>query len=406
MEQIIGWIREALAENQLAQGGLIVAVASFLIHWGKGLPGYIWGIFKHLVSCEFEVSEDNLVFQNLAIWGRMQKSLVRAYRYTVNDDAKHIFPVGSRIIVRRGFRLYTFYVSRDKVENSGIDKMFYLTAYLSVFPGSQKHIQAVLDEAADVFKMVTQTDMTIRISTGWSWRSIEGVPKRFKNTVFIPGTIKEDIIKDAEEFLKSRDWYRSHGVPWRRGYFLWGGSGTGKTTLVKCLATELNLPLYIIQLSQTTSNNDFMDTMNSAPGECIILLEDIDCATKAVETRETKQSGAGDSKSPSMEDLTLSGLLNAIDGCTTQEGRILIMTTNHPDSLDPALLRDGRVDLRIEIPPADKKVAYDIFLHFFPGHETQAEIFSGKMAGKPTSEIQGYLLRHKACPDKALEFIG
>ena len=155
MESVIGWVQTILADNQLAQGGLVVAVVSFLIHWCKGLLMYIWEAFKRLVSCEFEVSEENLVFQNLAIWARTKKSLIRTYKYTVHDDAKHIFPVGSRIIIRRGFRLYTFYVSRDKVESTGIDKMFYLTPYLSVFPGNQRHIQGVLDEATEVFKRVT-----------------------------------------------------------------------------------------------------------------------------------------------------------------------------------------------------------------------------------------------------------
>lgn len=396
MDQVIAWVKEALSENQLAQGGLIVAVTSFLIHWCKGLPRYLWDTFKRLVSCEFEVSEENLVFQNLAIWARTQKSLLRTFKYTVHDDAKHIFPVGSRIFVRRGLRLYTFYISRDKVESTGIDKMFYLTAYLSVFPGNQKHIQEILDEAADVFKSITQTDLTVRISSGWAWRIVEGVPKRPKETVFIPGTIKEDLIEDGRQFLAAGDWYRSKGIPWRRGYFLFGGTGTGKTTLVKCLATELNLPLYIIQFSKTTSDGELMEMMNSAPTECILLLEDIDCAIKAAESREPKNKGltmqSGGNRS---EEVTLSGLLNAIDGCATQEGRLLIMTTNHPDTLDPALLRDGRVDRKAEIPPADEKVAYDIFLHFFPGTESKANEFSKVMAGRPTSEIQGHLLRHK-----------
>jgi len=78
------------------------------------------------------------------------------------------------------------------------------------------------------------------------------------------------------------------------------------------------------------------------------------------------------------------------------------MTTNHPDSLDPALLRDGRVDIRLEIPPADKKVASDIFLHFFPGREDLAQAFAKKTAGRATSEIQGHLLRYRDDTDRAV----
>jgi chaperone BCS1 len=64
--------------------------------------------------------------------------------------------------------------------------------------------------------------------------------------------------------------------------------------------------------------------------------------------------------------VTFSGLLNALDGVRSQEGRILMMTTNHREKLDPALLRPGRADVHVELNYASVKQMKGLFKKFFP----------------------------------------
>lgn len=64
--------------------------------------------------------------------------------------------------------------------------------------------------------------------------------------------------------------------------------------------------------------------------------------------------------------VTFSGLLNALDGVRSQEGRILMMTTNHREKLDPALLRPGRADVHVELNNASEKQMKGLFRKFFP----------------------------------------
>jgi chaperone BCS1 len=64
--------------------------------------------------------------------------------------------------------------------------------------------------------------------------------------------------------------------------------------------------------------------------------------------------------------VTFSGLLNALDGVRSQEGRILMMTTNHREKLDPALLRPGRADMHVELNYASEKQMRGLFKKFFP----------------------------------------
>lgn len=145
------------------------------------------------------------------------------------------------------------------------------------------------------------------------------------------------------------------------------------------------LNIYSLSLSEATlTEEDLIMLFNSLPKRCILLLEDVDTAglarsihlKGARDRKSNKNTGArkrknqGSSKTtrvtgPDKNTLTLSGLLNAIDGVASQEGRVLIMTTNHPEHLDPALTRPGRVDLSIAFSLATTQQIKDLFLSMY-----------------------------------------
>lgn len=103
--------------------------------------------------------------------------------------------------------------------------------------------------------------------------------------------------------------------------------------------------------------------------------------------------------------ISLSGLLNVIDGVASQEGRILIMTTNNSKALDSALLRPGRVDLRIRFELTSKQDVEDLFVQTYKDHNSVEDLelqrlgkeFASKIPAQKLSaaEIQGYLLKWK-----------
>jgi len=120
--------------------------------------------------------------------------------------------------------------------------------------------------------------------------------------------------------------------------------------------------------------------------------------------------------------VTLPGLLKALDGVASQEDRVLIMTTNHPKSLDHALIRPGRVDLKIGFGLADRGIAKEIYRFMFGQPESniakisqqegydeeverQADVFAAKLPESEFSpaEIMAYLLRHWHSPAAAIE---
>lgn len=154
-----------------------------------------------------------------------------------------------------------------------------------------------------------------------------------------------------------------------------GAPGSGKTSTIQALAGELGLHIYVVSLSKRGMDDTSLNTLiNSIPSRAMILMEDIDAAFTRSVTRElppASSTGMGMGMNPTPEQMapssvTLSGLLNAIDGVQAQQGRLLFATTNKYDALDPALVRPGRLDLHVEFTLASKWQASELFKRFYP----------------------------------------
>eukprot|EP00761_Pharyngomonas_kirbyi_P001007 gb/GECH01001008.1/.p1 GENE.gb/GECH01001008.1/~~gb/GECH01001008.1/.p1 ORF type:complete len:460 (+),score=127.83 gb/GECH01001008.1/:1-1380(+) len=275
----------------------------------------------------------------------------------------------------------------------------YLT--IRVFPSDRRFLETLLDEAQTEYQR-RQTQETSIFIPQYSdeWRRSVSRPKRSRHTLLLPNEMVSSLVDDAQEFLVSESWYRSRGIPWRRGYLLYGPPGTGKTSLVSVLAGELEMNICQLSLSNKDMNDEALNTLlDESPPRSIILIEDIDVAFN---------ENAGS------KNLTYSGILNALDGVAAQEGRITIMTTNHIEELKPALIRPGRVDRRILIDYAQEYQVKGMFMNFFPEEEfSRAEELSMEfydhlrpMLGRiTTAALQGHLMRFKRDPNKAVSYI-
>jgi ATPase family associated with various cellular activities (AAA)/BCS1 N terminal len=191
----------------------------------------------------------------------------------------------------------------------------------------------------------------------WNPRPMSPRPR---STVYLPDGLMDEVLSDAREFLKSKRRYEPMGIPWRRGYLFFGPPGTGKTTLVQSLATELNLPLYYLSLAALHSREDLSSLLDNIRPGSLILIEDVDCIAAAAERMSKENDGdktqvTQASSSSGASKITASDLLNYIDGIIASQGRILVMTTNYPEKLDRALTRAGRVDRKWEITYANEE---------------------------------------------------
>ncbi|KAI0653581.1 hypothetical protein C8Q70DRAFT_599291 [Cubamyces menziesii] len=219
------------------------------------------------------------------------------------------------------------------------------------------------------------------VSTYGCWRWNGARQKRPMSSIVLEPGVKDMILADCKDFLASEDWYAERGIPFRRGYLLHGVPGSGKTSLIHSLAGELGLDIYVVSLSSKgMSDNTLTTLMGNVPSRCILLLEDLDAAftrgisrdetsTGAPTTTSSSSSSSSSAKNKDDNDgstLSLSGLLNSLDGVAAAEGRLLFATTNHIERLDPALSRPGRMDVWVNFKHATKWQAEGIFKCFFP----------------------------------------
>lgn len=200
---------------------------------------------------------------------------------------------------------------------------------------SQKVMRTMLDEVRNFSK---KSDLvSIRVWGDDWWTTVRGKGLRPLDTIILESGQKDRILADIQWFSTARDWYVQRGIPYRRGYLFSGSPGTGKTSLVLSLAGHLGRPICVLNLGSVSSDERLFSAINEAPPNAIIVIEDIDCAFSS-HSRE-KEDEKEDNK------VTKAGLLNALDGITTPDGRIFILTTNYPERLDAALIRPGRCDV-------------------------------------------------------------
>ncbi|EMD39392.1 hypothetical protein CERSUDRAFT_82115 [Gelatoporia subvermispora B] len=222
-------------------------------------------------------------------------------------------------------------------------------------------------------------------STSNDWKHMASRPKRPMNSIILDPGVKDLLLDDARDFLNSKSWYSERGIPFRRGYLLYGAPGTGKTSIIQSLAGELELDVYIVSLSRMGLDDASLNELiSSLPEQCIVLMEDIDAAfhrgvKRKLEKTPTTPGEPEDEDKPREKDeetstsrVTLSGLLNALDGVGAQEGRVLFATTNCYTALDPALCRPGRMDLHIEFKLASRYQAHELFKRFYMPTKTEA----------------------------------
>lgn len=385
MMDIWAWVIEQVNNNEIFAGFMGLSALGGIMWLVRGLPNLLATIITRQFTVELVVHNTDSTFYWVQLWLSKQPYARRARRIQLTGDRSEDgedwvmgLGTGNHLLTYHRSPMLVNHSVSDEESRSGFMKESYS---LRTIGRSQALLKALVKESRE---LSTTEDLTKIYSYCGYWQRVVSMSARPLESVVMPLGVIERIVQDATNFYNSQSWYLKCGIPWRRGYLFSGTPGTGKTSLVVALAGYFKRPLYVINLGAIASDSDLLEAFNSVPKYGLILIEDID-ATGVTESRNKK------SKNKDEKGVTLSGLLNVIDGAIAGDGRLLIMTSNHPDHLDPALIRPGRVDINEEFLPLGYEEAVRMHQRFLPNEDSTAFAHSLKLP-LPAAKVQSLLI--------------
>lgn len=420
-------IQPLLKSNQFLQGGFILMLIGGLAAWARHVPKRIWDWVMHRLFMEIEIQMADEAYWWVYDWlatqpysrkwsrcmsvrsTRRKGETANNYsdpddydynpRYGVQQNAPEIIltpaPGLHWLFWKRRFVIVNRVREEGKADKSQSIELEKERFIINMLTQSRAKLMEMLLEARTLAYPPGDTRITVQTPGRHASWAVDKRYPRPPDSIVLKGTMLQDLSEDMRHFLENRDWYLKRGIPYRRGYLLHGPPGNGKSSTVLGLASALDMTICVINLGNAFMGDDELGTMmRSVPDRSLILLEDVDCVFE-------KREGSKDKDNK----LTFSGVLNAIDGVAAPEGHILVMTTNHVEKLDAALIRPGRCDVKLLFANAVPEQAERLFLRFFPEEPDKARQFADKlMPGVHNmATIQGHMILHAHDAQAALD---
>lgn len=418
MAWLFEFVQKQIETNQFFGGGLILMIAGGLVAYFREVPARIWSWLKHWWIIEVDVLDRDSAFLWIDEWlarhaySRRRARVLTVRTQPVSYEERLNDPTGDarpRILFSPGpGEHYLFYRGRLVILNRQRPDMnsnaaqqapsVRETFHISVFSRDRNIIRQLLEDARDVAAPNTDNRISIYRTQYSSWtESLKRLPRPAESVVLRDGLMQE-LIDDVKTFLARRTWYIDRGIPFRRGVLLYGPPGAGKSSAVLAIASALKMDIALLSLaSSNLDDDDLCELLATPPANAIVLIEDIDCVF--LQRKETDEK---------RNKLTFSGLLNAIDGVASGEGRVLIATTNHIERLDPALIRPGRIDRKDWIGHADRDQLRRMFVRFFSDCDPAlADQFAEGLPNEALSmsAVQTFLVKHSDGPEAAIRHL-
>ncbi len=355
-------------QNQFASGGLLLMAIGSIVATLRSIPTKIWNWIVHQTTVTLAITDDQKAYGWIKLWLESQRIMKRTRHmdvYNKGADKYAVIPApGHHWMLYRG-RILSVNITRTDEKKTMGNYSFTARSESLIFKtiGRKQDIFRTLMD--DVFRQFVKAEEKKPELYAWGswgeWLQIHAFQPRKIDTVILPEEDKSKIIQDIVDFKAKKEWYAEMGIPYRKGFLFYGPPGTGKTSLVAGLASFFNANIYILKLADM-SNASLTQAAKDVEPNSFLIIEDVD-GIKSSHSRTSKKETSKAEKSG----VTLSGLLNVLDGLLSPYGAIFILTTNHKENLDAALIRPGRVDLQLNITYADEKQKQTLYSRFFEG---------------------------------------
>lgn len=364
----------------LGSAGTIVALA---IRYLKSIPVFLWERILRRIRYTVTIEQNTDLFLYLERWlitfhtdqyrnviaffendyivGKDSEPPIEDVKATsgktddkVDDNIKyrqksdHIFIRYQKVVIK-------IYKGRDKLEHtSNLAALFYDHFYISALFGKNK-IKVLLEEVREFnqqFKL-SEDSLKVYVSSSYGdWYKIKDVLPKPLSGIIIDKTEKENLRNDISNFLSNKAWYQERGIPHKRGFMFEGSPGNGKSSLAMAIGREFNKDIFTLILNSIESDNSLIRLFSNLSNNSILLVEDVDSAFK----KRIAKKGVK---------ISFQAFSNCLDGVLYTDDIIVIMTTNNIGDIDSALLRAGRIDMKLKLNNPTQQIAMEYINHFF-----------------------------------------
>lgn len=362
-----------ISGNQLLLAGLGLSGAGMITFWIKDVPRNIFRFLKREFITELTITNHNRVYYDFLKFLETEykdksfRHVKLSNGWSGDDDISLTIGYGVHFIRYKKHWLLID-LTKDAANQTVRDKESIRIAKFGrskkLFNNLIKDLLKISDTDNDCLELYNYSD------NYWCYK--KKLIKRPLESIFIEHAKKEQLVSSLNEFISREDWYVDNGIPYQFGILLYGEPGTGKSSLIKALASHLNYPIYNLSPSSLSYASS---AMASLPNKCLLVIEDIDSSSMTHSRTSVVHENPKNNKANSINKIedafgmaSLSELLNSLDGLSASHGRILIATTNHIEKLDSALIRPGRIDIKIEIGFVTKEPFIDFIHKFFPDY--------------------------------------
>lgn len=382
LQDIIQKINTLAGDNQFLGGAIGVWLLGVITYMCRSIPMSIYTFLKKQLTTTVTATSYNICFYDILTWidkkgyaNKFRRIKLSNGRYGTESQTCKSIGYGRHFFWFK-YRPILIQLDREKTDRNEDKEIFTF-----IKAGRSHRLFEELFQEISRYKETSSTNnLCVYVWRNSYFRKIESQQKRSIDSVYLRKDIKSRLINSISGFIDKEDFYIDHGIPYHLGIVLYGPPGTGKTSLVKALASYLNKRLYILKANDL---HELGAAANELDENSILLVEDFDTYSP-VGSRKTSKSYAQvdepkEMSTKAVDDAEdndiieffnrfakdgLSTLLNELDGITSTHGRIAIFTTNHLDHIDSAVLRPGRIDLKLEIGYVDNE-AMDTFLKAF-----------------------------------------
>lgn len=395
---------ELVQGNQFASGGLLVVVFGAVLAYLRSVPAYLKSSFLRNFTNKVSFLNTNGSFEWVERWFSANYS-PKFGSYMVNEDVKSDYIArvigSSRNKTEAKYYLapnygwyFKFYKGRlitiNKIseKGGGNDARIRDRIDIRIF-GSKKILEMFLEDIRQEFLKSRQEGMSIySLNAFGEWEKQSC--RVYVNKPILPDGVYESIYNSVTRFYSSINVYREKGILYKLGFMLHGVPGTGKTSTIASIAFDVGKDVYIMDMSSGIGNAAFISAVSSVPSTAMLVLEDLDCYAG---TQKRVKEDDDDKDSNETKTLSLSTILNTLDGFSTPFGLVFFLTTNHKDKLDPALIRPGRIDKSVEFKSPSAKEVKELFVRL-TGNEEGFEDFYNKQEISSMAQAQGLIIEN------------